>query len=77
MGLRVFRTVARHRSEDNFRMCTQHGKFDVEGRVEHHIGRLLIREYPLVLSQTDVLPLRDGLLGRIGAFIVVADDTAE
>ena len=58
-------------------MGAQHGKLDVEGRVEHHVGSLLIGEYPLVFGLTHILPLRDGLLGGKGAFVVVADDAAQ
>ena len=58
-------------------MGAQYGKLNVEGRVEHHVGSFLIGEYPLVLGQADVLPLRNGLLGSIGAFVIVADDTAQ
>ena len=77
MGLGVFLTVLGHRGEDELCMGPQHGKFDVQGRVEHHVGRLLEGEYPLVFGLAHVFPLGDGLLGGIGAFIVVADDSPE
>ena len=58
-------------------MRPQHGKLDVECRVEHHVGTFLEGRYPLILSSQHVLPLGDGLLGGKGSLIVVADDTAQ
>ena len=58
-------------------MGAQHGKLDVEGRVEHHVCRLLEREYPLVLCLAHTLPLADGLAGREGPLVVVADNAAK
>ena len=53
-------------------MGAQYGELDIEGRVEHDVGTLLIREYPLVLSLHDILPLGNGLLSGKGSLIVVA-----
>ena len=58
-------------------MRPQHGKLNIQGRVEHCVGRLLEGEYPLVFSLTYVLPLGDGLLCRVGTFVVVADDAPQ
>ena len=58
-------------------MGSQHGKLNVEGRVEHGVRTLLMREYPFVFCFTDVLPLTDGLTGRVGSFVIVTDDTAQ
>ena len=58
-------------------MGAQYSKLDVQGRVEHGIGRLLEGEDPLILSLTHILPLGDGLLSRISPFVVVAYDTAQ
>ena len=58
-------------------MGAQYGKLDVECRIEHHVGRLLIREDPLFLGLAHALPLTDGLTGGIGTLVVVADDAAQ
>ena len=58
-------------------MGAQNSKLDVECRVEHNIGRLLEREYPLFFGIKYVLPLGYGLLGREGTFVVVADDATQ
>ena len=58
-------------------MGAQYCELDVQGRVEHRICRFLEGEYPLVFSLTHILPLSDGLLSRIGTFVVVAYDTAQ
>ena len=58
-------------------MGTQYRKLDVQGRVEHGIGRLLEGEDPLILCLTYVLPLGDGLLCGISPFVVVANDAAQ
>ena len=77
VGLRVFRTVLGYGGQNDLRMRSQHGEFDVQRRVEHHVGRFLIGEYPLVFGLTHVFPLGNGLLGGIGTLVVVADDTAQ
>ena len=77
MSLRIFGTVLRHGGENEFGMGAQHGKLDVECRVEHHIGRLLIGEDPLFLGLAHALPLTDGLAGGIGTLVVVANDAAQ
>ena len=58
-------------------MRTQYGKLNIKRRIEHHVGRLLEGEYPLVLGLTDALPLTDGLASRKGALVIVADNTAQ
>ena len=58
-------------------MGTEHGKFDVQGLVEHRIGTLLIGEYPFIFGLTYVLPLGYGLLSGIGTLVVVADNSSE
>ena len=58
-------------------MGAKHGKLDVECRIKHYIGRLLVGEDPLFLSLTHALPLADGLAGSIGTLIVVADNAAQ
>ena len=77
VGFCVFRTVLGYAGEYQFGVDAQHGELDVQGRVEHHVGRLLIGEYPLFLSLADVLPLADGLLCGESTFVVVADDAAQ
>ena len=77
MGLGIFGTILRNTGENDLSVSAQHGKLDVEGRVEHCVGTLLIGEYPLVLGLADVLPLGNGLLGGKGSLVVVADDTAQ
>ena len=55
-------------------MGAEHGKLDVQGRVEHGVGRLLEGEDPPVFGLAHVLPLGDGLPSRVGTLVVVADD---
>ena len=77
VGLGIFFTVAGHRGENDFGMGAQHGKLDVECRVEHSVCRLLEGEDPLVLSLADILPLGNSLLRGKGSLVVVANDAAQ
>ena len=77
VSLGVFGTVLGNRGKYDLCMCAQHGKLNVQGRVEHHVGRLLEGEYPLVFGSEHVLPLGNGLLGGIGAFVIVANDATQ
>ena len=77
VSLAIFPTVLGHAGENDFRMGAQDGKLDVQCGVEHSVGSLLIGEYPLILSFTDVIPLGNGLLRSKGAFVVVANDAAQ
>ena len=58
-------------------MSAQHGKLDVQSRVEHHVCCFLEGEYPLVLSFTDTLPLADCLSSREGTLVIVTDNTTQ
>ena len=58
-------------------MGAQHGKLDVEGRVEHHIGCFLERYNPLILGLAHAVPLTDSLTSREGSFVVVADNATQ
>ena len=58
-------------------MRPEDGKLDVERRVKHHVGILLVGRYPLFLREAHVPPLADGLAGAEGSLIVVADDATQ
>ena len=75
--LGIFRTVARHSRKNQFGVRTEHGKLDIECRVEHHVCCFLEWRNPLIFCFTDIAPLADGLLCRIGTFIIIADDASQ
>ena len=58
-------------------MGAQNGKLDIERRVEHHVGRFLEWEYPLILGLAHTLPLTDGLTGRECSLVVIAYDATQ
>ena len=57
-------------------MGAQYGKFDVKGRIKHHVSCFLEGEYPLIFSLTHIGPLGNRFTGSEGSFVVVADDAA-
>ena len=58
-------------------MYSQHRKLDIQRRIEHHVGSLLERRYPLVFSRQNILPLSYRFLGRIGSLVVVTDNSSQ
>lgn len=58
-------------------MEAQHGKLEKQSGIEHHIGILLIGEYPLILSGTHAGPARNGFAGGISPVVEIANDTAQ
>ena len=58
-------------------MGAENGKFYVQSRIEHHIGGLLEGQYPLLFRLAHIVPHTDGLTGREGSLVVVADNTTQ
>lgn len=47
------------------------------GRVEHHVGILLIRKDPFVFARSDAGPAANGLPGVHATILIVADDAPQ
>ena len=77
MSFGIFRTILGHAGKDWLGVEAQHGKLNVERRVEHGVGSFLIGENPFLLGFAHQRPLADGLLSGVGAFVVVADYAAQ
>ena len=77
MCLGIFGAVLWDGGEDRLGMIAQDGKLDVEGRVEHHVGILLIWIYPFLFALAYGRPLADCLAGSESSLVVVAYDAAE
>ena len=75
--LTVFRTILRHSSQDPLSMAAEHRKLHKVGRIEQHIGILLIRIDPLHLGTTHIRPVGNSLLGRERALVEIPHNTPQ
>lgn len=76
VSLGIFRAVAWHAVQYRFGMTAQHGQFEEQSRIEHHVRVLLVGKNPFILSSTYAGPAGDRFLSRITTVVVVADDAA-
>ncbi len=76
-GLAVLGSALGHKLEKRLGLRLYHGKLEQHGRIEHHVGILLVRKYPLVFSRTHRRPATYGIQGAHATILVVADDPAQ
>ena len=75
--LGVLLGVLGHEFEQRLGLAFYYRKLEEQGGVEHNVGVLLVREYPLVLAGAHAGPAVYSLLRAHSAVLVVADDAAQ
>ena len=73
----MLRTALINRLQQRQGIIAQHSQLVNQRTVEHHVGILLEREYPLVLTAAYRRPARYRVDGTCPTELVVADDTAD
>ena len=72
MSLRILRTVFRDGAKYRVGVITQHRELHQIGRIEHHVGILLIWIYPFFFRIYHIRPLTNGLDSRERSLVIVA-----
>ena len=77
VSLSIFLTILRNLLQQRLCLHLDYSQFIKHRRIEHRIGILLEREYPLVLTRPYRRPAMNGFLGRDTTIFVIADDAAK
>jgi len=77
MCLGVFGASLGNLPQDGLGVASENGKFKQQGRIEHGIGVLLVREYPFFFSIPHTIPTGNGILSRIASVAEIPDDAAQ
>ena len=77
VSLSIFLAILRNLLQQRLCLRLNHSQLIKHRRIEHRIGILLEREYPLVLTRPYRRPAMNGFLGRDTSILVIADDAAK